>query len=83
MNHDSENEAWVKIPSEDEMPPGPTGRYRFNFRPAMGRLLSAHDTLGPAFSALYNQIMHEPGHLSRREREVVASVASAAQDCYY
>jgi len=27
--------------------------------------------------------MFEPGHLSRQEREMVAAVAAAAQDCQY
>jgi AhpD family alkylhydroperoxidase len=27
--------------------------------------------------------MFVPGHLSRAEREMVASVAAAAQDCHY
>jgi AhpD family alkylhydroperoxidase len=32
---------------------------------------------------LYRQIMFEPGQLSRQEREMVAAVTAAAQDCYY
>jgi AhpD family alkylhydroperoxidase len=32
---------------------------------------------------LLRQIMFEPGNLNRQEREMVAAVASAAQDCYY
>ena len=80
-------EAWVRIPSEAEMraqlPAGATGPYDFGFIPAMGRLLATHDRIGPAFIALYRQIMFEPGHLSRREQEMVAAVTSAAQDCHY
>ena len=76
-------EAWVSIaPDSGPQSPAP-GRYSFGFRPAMGRLLEAHDRIGPAFSALFSEIMRGAGHLSRRERETVAAVASAAQDCYY
>ncbi len=49
----------------------------------MGRLLSAHKEIGPAFGQLFRTIMFQPGHLSRQEREMVAAVAAAAQDCRY
>ena len=80
-------EAWIQIPTEEEfrahMPPGAKGVYEFGFIPAMGRLLATHDTIGPAFGNLFMQIMFAPGHLSRSEREMVAGVAAAAQDCHY
>ncbi len=76
-------EAWVSI-APDSGPPSPApGRYSFEFRPAMGRLLDAHDRIGPAFSGLYSEIMRGAGHLTRQERETVAAVAAAAQDCHY
>ena len=88
MNQSSVREAWVQIPTEEEMhaqlPPGTTASpYEFGFILAMARLRAAHDKIGPAFSALFRQIMFEPGHLSRQEREMVAAVAAAAQDCHY
>ncbi len=81
-------EAWIRIPTEEErraqLPPGaPAGAYDFGFISAMARLQAAHDKIGPAFLALYKQVMFEPGHLTRPEREMVAAVAAAAQDCYY
>ena len=76
-------EAWVRIPKEEELPQGKRGGYDFGFRAAMGRLLAAHDEIGPAFGALFGKIMFAPGHLNRREREMVAAVAAAGQDCYY
>ncbi len=80
-------EAWVRIPTQEEfraaMPPGAKGVYEFGFIPAMGRLLAAHPTIGRAFGNLFMQIMFAPGHLSRAEREMVAGVAAAAQDCHY
>lgn len=78
-------DAWVALPTEAEIravfPPGYP--YDFGFLPAMGRLVLAHDSIAPLFGALAAQIMFAPGHLSRREREMVAAVASAAQDCHY
>ena len=81
-------EAWVAIPNEAErraqMPAGaPASGYDFGFLPAMGRLLSVHKEIGPAFGRLFSTVMFGPGHLSRQEREMVAAVAAAAQDCHY
>ena len=80
-------EAWVSMPAEGEvramMPPGMRSPYDFGFLPAMGRLMMSHDGIGPALRALFAQVMFTPGHLNRREREMVAAVTSAAQDCHY
>lgn len=77
--------AWVAVPPEDEvrahMQPG--SPYDFGFVPGMTRLLLAHDEIGQLFRALFARIMFGPGALPRREREMVAAVASAAQDCHY
>jgi alkylhydroperoxidase/carboxymuconolactone decarboxylase family protein YurZ len=78
-------DAWITLPTEVEVrtrlaDPMP---YDFGFVPAMGRLLIAHETIAPAFGALFAQIMFAPGALDRREREMVAAVAAAAQDCHY
>ena len=87
MASDGIGEAWVTIVTEEErraqMPPGPAAGYDFGFLPAMGRLLAAHPGIGPLFGALFRQIMFEPGHLDRPEREMIAAVAAAAQDCTY
>ena len=89
VEHDTEMpEAWVAIPNEVErraqMPPGiRAGGYDYGFLPAMGRLLSVHEEIGPAFSNLFRAVMFGPGLLSRQEREMVAAVAASAQDCRY
>ena len=87
MGEQPVREAWVRTLSEEELrahlPPGTHNPYDFGFLPAMGRLYMVHDRIGPAFRVLYRQIMFEPGFLSRREREMVAAVGSAAQDCHY
>ena len=82
-------EAWVQIPSSEEVmerirASGSSHPYDFGFFPAMGRLIAAHGRIGGAFGALYAQIMFSPGgKLDRREREMVAAVAAVAQDCHY
>lgn len=81
-------DAWVELPSEAQMraliPPNSKFPYDFGFLPAMMRLIMAHERIGPAFGSLFAQIMFSPqGALDRREREMVAAVAAAAQDCLY
>jgi len=81
-------DAWVPLPSQEQMraliPPGAKFPYDFGFLPAMTRLVMAHGRIGPAFGQLFAQIMFSPeGKLSRAEREMVAAVAAAGQDCHY
>ena len=87
-SQEGDKEAWVSIPTEEEhrasLPPGaPAGNYDFGYLPAMGRLQARHKAIGPLFGALYRQVMFGPGELDRQEREMVAAVAAAAQDCRY
>jgi alkylhydroperoxidase/carboxymuconolactone decarboxylase family protein YurZ len=87
-NENAPREAWITIPSEDEVraqaPPGRVYPYDFGFLPAMGRLLRTHERIGKAFLQLFGEIMWTPGGvLSRQEREMIAAVAAAAQDCHY
>ena len=81
-------DAWVEMPSEEQMrsliPPDAKFPYDFGFLPAMMRLVMAHGRIGPMFGQLFAQIMFSPeGKLDRREREMVAAVSAAAQDCHY
>lgn len=80
---DRTREAWVAIapPRATEGPRRPG--YDFGYVPAMGRLLAAHPEIGPPFARLFGQVMFGPGALDRSEREMVAAVAAAAQDCFY
>ena len=77
----------ITLPSEAALragaPPGATSPYDFGFIGDMGRLLAAHPRIGPAMQRAFYEIMFAPGALSRAEREMVAAVASAAQDCEY
>ena len=78
-------DAWVALPGEDDVRAAMPADmpYDFGFLPAMARLVMAHEQYGPFFGALFGRIMFGPGSLSRRERELIAAVASAAQDCHY
>ena len=78
-------DAWVSLPGEAELRArfGSGHPYDFGFVPAMARLIGAHERIAPFFGALFAQIMFMPGSLERREREMIAAVASAAQDCHY
>lgn len=78
------NRAWVQMPDHETMRPMFDGHpYDFGFVPGMGRLIATHDGIGPLFSSLFDQIMFEKGSLTRAEREMIAAVAAAAQDCHY
>jgi alkylhydroperoxidase/carboxymuconolactone decarboxylase family protein YurZ len=83
----TERDAWVALPTEEEIraqfPAGARHPYDFGFLGAMARLSRAHPRIGAAYGPLFRAIMFEPGSLSRREREMIAGVAAAAQDCHY
>jgi hypothetical protein len=89
MSSDSQQEAFVKLPSEDEVRDASGGQvhpyetYLGGVVARMARLLMAHPLIGPAFRQLSRAIMFGPGQLSRVEREMVAAVATAAQRCVY
>jgi len=79
--------AWVRLPSDEEMralgyglQPHP---YDFGFVPGMSRLRAAHPRIGKKMGELFQEVMFAPGVLSRAEREMIAAVTAAAQDCRY
>lgn len=78
-------DAWVEMPSEDDLRPFMGGgTYDFGFLPAMGRLVATHLEIGAPFGQLFSEIMFSESRvLTRPEREMVAAVAAAAQDCFY
>ena len=50
----------------------------------MGRLIRTHPRIAQTWSKLFSEIMWSPESvLSRQEREMIAGVAAAAQDCHY
>jgi alkylhydroperoxidase/carboxymuconolactone decarboxylase family protein YurZ len=81
---DSPREAFIELPSRESLAGAESrGGYNFGFVANMGRLLRAHPRIGPRFVGLFAEIMFAPGALDRREREMIAAVAAAAQDCHY
>jgi alkylhydroperoxidase/carboxymuconolactone decarboxylase family protein YurZ len=89
---DDDRRPFIELPAEDELrraaaaaggAAGPASPYDFGFIGDMSRLLAAHPRIGPALRKAFEEIMFAPGALSRAEREMVAAVASAAQDCEY
>jgi alkylhydroperoxidase/carboxymuconolactone decarboxylase family protein YurZ len=80
-------EPFIVLPTEEEvraqMPPGRKNPYDFGFIAGMSRLLSAHPRIGVAMRGAFYEIMFAPGALDRAEREMVAAVASAAQECEF
>ncbi len=88
---DELREAWVTMPSREQagtimgalQGDGARHPYDFGFVGGMFRLVMAHPGYAPFFGRLFQRIMFGPGVLSRPEREMVAAVAAAAQDCHY
>jgi alkylhydroperoxidase/carboxymuconolactone decarboxylase family protein YurZ len=76
-------DAFIELPPREVLNAEPEGGYNFGFVPNMGRLLRAHRPIGKRFLGLFAEIMFGPGALDRREREMIAAVAAAAQDCHY
>jgi hypothetical protein len=87
MTETDDRIAWVRVPSEDEMRSGAGARapssYDFDFVAGMARLRAAHPRIGPLLGAVSREILFGEGQLARPERELIAAVASAAQDCHY
>ncbi len=82
-----EQQPFITLPTDEELraqtETTAKSPYDFGFVGGMTRLLSAHERLGKAMRGFFAEVMFAPGVLSRDEREMVAAVASAAQDCEY
>jgi alkylhydroperoxidase/carboxymuconolactone decarboxylase family protein YurZ len=84
VTSEAPRDAFIELPSRESFASQHPGGYNFGFVANMGRLLRAHPRIGPRFIALFGEIMFSPeGALDRREREMIAAVAAAAQDCHY
>ncbi len=83
--NDQKQDAYVRLPPPEviEASRPADHPYNFGFVTGMSRLLMAHPRIGPAFMAMFGQIMFAPGQLDRREREMIAGVAASAQFCHY
>ena len=84
-----DQQPFIKLPTDEEMRArgeksgGMKPTYNFGFIGDMSRLLAAHERIGKALQAAFFEMMFAPGALTRAEREMLAAVASAAQDCEY
>lgn len=83
-----EPQPFITLPTDEEMrargqSSGMKPVYNFGFIGGMSRLLAAHERIGKALQGAFYEMMFAPGALSRAEREMLAAVASAAQDCQY
>jgi len=82
-------DAWVELIPADElgvrMAANPSARslYDFGFVANMARLMRTHPRIAATWGAHYLSVMDEGGALTRPEKEMVAAVAAAAQDCHY
>jgi alkylhydroperoxidase family enzyme len=87
MASENDREAWIKLPTEHESLDSFPADHPYSIGagrvPAMARLISAHPEFAPHFQRLVARIMFGPGALERTEREMIAAVAAAAQDCHY
>lgn len=80
--------AWIRTISEEEAKGDLERQYDAAIKRA-GRVFhivkinSLRPDLMRTFMNLYIQLMHGPSGLNRREREMVATVVSRANDCHY
>jgi hypothetical protein len=71
------DDAWI------ELPPANAGLRYHGVDTNMSRLIAAHPRIGERFGALFLETMFGEGVLAYEERELVAGVTAAAQDCVY
>ena len=70
-------DAWIELPPSD-----PVSTYH-GVETNMARLIAAHPRIGPRFGAMFIETMFGDGVLAYEERELIAGVTAAAQDCVY
>jgi len=80
--------AWIRTISEDDA----SGDLKAQYDAAVRRtgkvfnvvkLGSLTPSINRTFMELYLRLMHGPGELTRRERELLATVVSRANACHY
>jgi hypothetical protein len=75
-------EAWVELPSRELLAQFGVADHH-GFIPSMYRLIGAHPRIATRMAALTEEVMRGPSLLSVTEREMLAAVTAAAQDCFY
>ena len=80
--------AWIEIVSEDTASPELKSIYTHQQMQAgaVANILKIH-SLAPAILQahlqFYSAVMHAPGALSRKHREMIAVLVSALNECHY
>lgn len=80
--------AWIKVIHESEATGALKELYADNREPWGGvdNIVKIH-SLAPetltAHLSIYKTLMHDPGELSQRQREMIAVVVSALNQCHY
>jgi alkylhydroperoxidase family enzyme len=80
--------AWIRTVGEDEAEGDLERQYQAAVRRAgkvfhVVRLSSLNPEVNRVFLDLYVRLMHGPSDLSRRQREMLATVVSRANSCHY
>jgi alkylhydroperoxidase family enzyme len=85
----SEKRAWIQVVPEREADGGLKALYEQEFdseKQGTDNILAVHSLNPPTLRAhadLYHTVMHAKSPLSRSEREMVAVVVSAINQCHY
>lgn len=80
--------AWIRMIDEDEAEGSLAKLYQLLLTPEgnVDNILKIHSLNPPTLRghlALYRSTVHGPSPLSRAEREMIAMVVSAANQCHY
>jgi uncharacterized peroxidase-related enzyme len=83
-----EPRSWLRVPSEDEVPPAVLDLWapsleKLGFVPNVLRLFALRPAHLVAWSAHHDELMKGDSGLSRAEREMIAVVVSVANECVY
>jgi alkylhydroperoxidase/carboxymuconolactone decarboxylase family protein YurZ len=75
-------DAWIEMPPREVLRELGVPTYH-GMIAGMARLIASHPRFALPFGALFGEVMRGPGVLTVAEREMVAAVTAAAQDCFY
>ena len=71
--------AFIKYLSPEEIDPA----FRVDDNDNILRIHSVHPAVMKSHFDLYSQLMHQPGTLTRVQRELIAVVVSSLNQCHY
>ena len=81
-------EAWLRVPREDEAPPGVQKLFeqaseRLGFIPNVFRVYALRPRHLELWDAFYNDLMRGESGLTKPQREMIAVVVSTVNRCHY